>query len=207
MSIKRRFDGTPLPPGGYGSWLVYLVELVEKHRYERPMPYPTDLSRDEIREALKAELDDLILAAGLGEGRAMLDDLYLPELNPDFTGVRRIFASPVEKLGRPTEYAIKRFVDLLSGRYDVAHVIVFGSRARGTHRKDSDLDLAVLLRGDPERFLDVKEIMADVAFDAMLQSQILISPLPIWMSEWEHPQDYSNPELLRAIAEEGIWLI
>ena len=79
MSIKRKFDGTPLPPDGYDSWLVYLVELVEKHRYERPMPYPTDLSREEIRETLKAELEDLILAAGLGEGRAMLDDLYLPD--------------------------------------------------------------------------------------------------------------------------------
>ena len=82
MSIKRRFDGTPIPPDGFDSWLVYMVELVEKHRSERPMPYPVDLSRDEIREALKNELDDLILAAGLGEGRAMLDDLYLPDEQP-----------------------------------------------------------------------------------------------------------------------------
>ena len=82
MWEKRKFDGTPLPPEGYGSWLVYLVELVEKHRYERRMPFPTCLSRDEIREALKNELDDLILQAGLGEGRAMLDDLYLPDEKP-----------------------------------------------------------------------------------------------------------------------------
>ena len=113
----------------------------------------------------------------------------------------------MEKLDTAAEHAVRRFLDLLSDRYDVAHVIVFGSRARGTHRKDSDLDLAVLLRGDPQRFLDVKQIMADVAFDAMLESQILISPLPIWMCEWDHPEGYSNPDLLRRIAAEGIWLI
>ncbi len=82
MWNKRKAGGTPLPPDGFDSWLVYLVELVEKHRYERPMPFPPSLSREEIREALKAELDELILVAGLGEGRALLGDLYLPDEQP-----------------------------------------------------------------------------------------------------------------------------
>ncbi len=82
MSIKRKLDGTPLPPDGYGSWLVYLTDLVAKHRYERPMPFPPGLTREEIREALKAEFDELLLVAGLGEGRALLDDLYLLDEQP-----------------------------------------------------------------------------------------------------------------------------
>lgn len=82
MWEKRKLDSTPLPPDGFYSWLVYLVELVEKHRYERPMPFPPGLSREEIRETLKAEFDELILVAGLGEGRALLDVLYLPDEQP-----------------------------------------------------------------------------------------------------------------------------
>lgn len=82
MRKKRKSDGTPFPPDGFDSWLGYLVYVVEKHRYERPMPFPPGLSREEIREALKAEFDELILVAGLGGGRALLDDLYLPDEQP-----------------------------------------------------------------------------------------------------------------------------
>jgi hypothetical protein len=34
----------------------------------------------------------------------------------------------------------------------------------------------------------------------------LISPLPIWLDEWEHPETYSNPALLRSIVRDGVWL-
>ncbi len=40
----------------------------------------------------------------------------------------------MEKLDKPTEPAVRRSLDLLADRYDVAGVVVFGSRARGTHR-------------------------------------------------------------------------
>jgi hypothetical protein len=79
MWEKRKLDGSPLPPEGFGSWLVYLVELVEKHRYERPMPFPPGLTRDEIRAAITAEFAELLLVAGLGEGRACVEGLYTPE--------------------------------------------------------------------------------------------------------------------------------
>lgn len=48
--------------------------------------------------------------------------------------------------------------------------------------------------------------MADVAFDVLLETGIHISPLPIWQDEWEHPDTYSNPALLRYIDREGIRL-
>lgn len=113
----------------------------------------------------------------------------------------------MRSLDAATEHAVRRFLDLLQGRYDVAEAIVFGSRARGTQRPDSDLDVAVPLRGEPLRFVDTKLAMADLAFDLMLETGLLISPMPVWVCEWERPEDYSNPELLRAIAQEGIRLI
>lgn len=105
-----------------------------------------------------------------------------------------------------TDSAVRRFLDLLADRYDVAELIVFGSRARGTHRPDSDLDVAVLLRGEPQRFVDTKLAMADLAYDLLLETGLLISPLPVWLVEWERPEDCSNPDLLRTIDKEGVRL-
>lgn len=109
-------------------------------------------------------------------------------------------------LDHDTEQAARRFLSLIAGRYEMAGAIVYGSRARGTHRPDSDVDVAVLLRGEHQRFMAAKLDMADVAFDVLLETGVLISPLPIWLDEWEHPDTYSNPALLRNIDREGIRL-
>ena len=106
-----------------------------------------------------------------------------------------------------TEHAVRRFVARLAGHYDMVQVILFGSRARRTHQPDSDADVAVLLRGPHARLLPVKLAMADLAFDAMLETGIRVQPLPIWEDEWAHPENYSNPALLRNIAREGVRLI
>ena len=105
-----------------------------------------------------------------------------------------------------TEEAARRFLGLIAGRYDTAGAIVFGSRARGTHRHDSDVDVAVLLSGEHQRFLTTKLAMTDVAFDVLLETGINISPLPVWLDEWEHPENDSNPALLQNIAREGVRL-
>jgi predicted nucleotidyltransferase len=88
----------------------------------------------------------------------------------------------------------------------VLGVILFGSRARRTHRPDSDADVAVVLRGRPGKFVATKLAMADLAYDVLLDTGIRIQPLPIWEKEWGHPETYSNPRLLRNIEREGIRL-
>jgi len=110
------------------------------------------------------------------------------------------------KLDEATERATKLFMQRITRQYDTAGGILFGSRARQTHRADSDVDVAVLLRGDHQRFLPTKLAMADVAFDVLLETGINISPLPVWLDEWEHPETYSNPNLLKNIANEGVRL-
>lgn len=107
---------------------------------------------------------------------------------------------------RNTEEAVKRFLSLIASRYDIAGAIVYGSRARGTHRPDSDVDVAVLLKGEHQRVLTTTLAMADAAFDVLLETGINISPLPVWLDEWEHPENYSNPTLLQNIAREGVRL-
>ena len=105
-----------------------------------------------------------------------------------------------------TESAVRRFLTLLTGRYDMAGAIVYGSRARGTHQPDSDADVAVLLNGETQRALPTTLAMADVAFDVLLETGINISPLPVWIGQWENPERFSNPALLHNIAQEGIRL-
>ena len=109
--------------------------------------------------------------------------------------------NPIDK---NTEHAVRRFLGLIAPAYHPAGAILFGSRARGTHRPDSDADVAVLLDGPHQRFLPTKLAMADVAFDVLLETGINISPLPVWLDEWNHPENYADPALLRNIAHDGI---
>lgn len=103
-----------------------------------------------------------------------------------------------------TAIATRAFIEKVASRYDLAGAILFGSRARKSHRSDSDADVAVLLRGRPGKFVATKLAMADLAYDVLLQTGIRIQPLPIWEDEWEHPDAYSNPRLLRNIDRDGI---
>ena len=104
------------------------------------------------------------------------------------------------------EKAIRRFLSLLEGEFPVEGAYLFGSRARGSHSPDSDADVAVILGGEPRRFLPVKLAMVDVAYDVLLDTGVDISPLPVWRCEWNDPDGYPSPALLRNIAGEGIRL-
>ncbi len=105
-----------------------------------------------------------------------------------------------------TANAARAFIAKVSKQYDLAGAILFGSRARRNHRPDSDADIAVLLHGQRGRFLDTKLAMADIAYDVLLETGVLIQPLPVWEDEWQHPETYTNPALLHNISRDGVRL-
>lgn len=105
-----------------------------------------------------------------------------------------------------TAHALDLFLEQVRAVFDVEGAYLFGSRARQDHRPDSDADVAILLRGQHQRFLHTKLAMADIAYDVLLETGIDISPLPVWLDEWEHPETWSNPRLLENIAREGVRL-
>jgi hypothetical protein len=75
---------------------------------------------------------------------------------------------------------------------------LFGSRARGTHRPDSDVDVAVVLRGPRGAFLSTKLDMVDIAFDVLMETGIYIQAMPIWecqCANWSlpHPSHALSP--------------
>lgn len=110
----------------------------------------------------------------------------------------------MHQIAPDTEVAIKRFLSLIETRYDLECAILYGSQARGTHNKNSDTDLAIILRGKQQAFLKTLLAMSDVAFEVLIETGINISPLPLWLDEWEHPEEYTNPALLQNIARDGI---
>lgn len=56
-------------------------------------------------------------------------------------------------------------------------VVLYGSRARGDHRPDSDYDIAVFLK-DPGDFADESAHLADVSTDILLDTGAVISATP-----------------------------
>ncbi len=48
--------------------------------------------------------------------------------------------------------------------------------------------------------------MADIAFDVMLETGVLVEAIPLWEEEWEHPERFSNPALIENIRREGVRL-
>lgn len=102
--------------------------------------------------------------------------------------------------------AIRQFLSLIRPHYDVAGAILYGSYARGTQHTDSDVDVAVLLKGPRGNAYQAARNMVRQAYTVLLDTGVDISPLPIWVEEWEHPEITSNPALLRNIAEEGLRL-
>ena len=100
--------------------------------------------------------------------------------------------------------AVRVFLAQLPSEYRPITAIVFGSRARRTHRPDSDLDLALILRGPRASFLKTKLALSDRAYDVLLETGVLIQPLPIWEDDWNHPERSASPALLRNIGREGV---
>ncbi len=105
-----------------------------------------------------------------------------------------------------TRQALRAFVAKLAGQYEIKSVILFGSRARGDYRPDSDADVMLLLSGKPGKMLPVKMALAGIAYDILLETGIRIQALPVWEEQWAHPETFSNPYLLQAIQEQGILL-
>jgi len=103
-----------------------------------------------------------------------------------------------------TARAAGAFLERVAGHYAVSRAILFGSRARDTHRPESDADIAVILPGEHSKRIPVALDMAGMAFDVLLETGVLIEALPLWEDEMQHPELFSNPALIENIRREGI---
>ena len=79
-----------------------------------------------------------------------------------------------------------------------AEVILFGSRARGDFRQDSDWDFLVLLNLPLTKVL--KELILDKLYDLELQTDAVISTIIHTKAEWE---DRSVTPIYQIIKKKG----
>jgi antitoxin ChpS len=105
-----------------------------------------------------------------------------------------------------TERVARSFLAEVKRQYDVAGAYVFGSQARGDAQPDSDTDVAIILHGLPGRRLNEAMNMADIAYELIPETGIRVEALPLWESEWEHPETFNNPSLIENIRREGVKL-
>ncbi|CCD28834.1 Putative DNA polymerase, beta domain protein region [Candidatus Glomeribacter gigasporarum BEG34] len=110
------------------------------------------------------------------------------------------------QLDPETERAARVFLERIKSRFNVAGAILFGSRARRTHRLDSDADIAVIIREPHGKRSAAAIDMAGVAFDVLLETDVLVEALPLWEEELIHPEYFSHPDLIENIRREGIRL-
>ncbi len=104
-----------------------------------------------------------------------------------------------------TLHAAELFTHRIKDNYQGSTTILFGSRARRSHHAESDADIAVLLPGKKSAsFIDTKLAMADIAYEVLLDTGILVQALPLWEDDWQHPEHFSNPALIQNIKREGI---
>ena|SRR2546425_13162308 len=87
-------------------------------------------------------------------------------------------------------------------RPDIRHLIVFGSRARGNARPDSDYDILVVL---PRRSREIEDALYDAVMDTLLDSGRLVSLKIFAKSEFDRLMKLSTP-FMQQIREEGVAL-
>ena len=165
------------------------------------MGRPPKLTPHQKREALKA----------LADGTASQADLAR-RFNLSSSTISRLvepFALPLPvrpALDAETERAAQVFMQRIEGKYSPIEGLVYGSRARGDHKPDSDADLAVILKGERGDRYKVSGDMAGIAFDVMMETGVLVSALPLWEEEFRQPERFSNPALIANIKREGLRL-
>jgi predicted nucleotidyltransferase len=74
---------------------------------------------------------------------------------------------------------------------EIVMLVLFGSHARGEAHAASDVDIAVVLKDIPDRSA-ARNKLADIAYEAIVETYIDVQALPVSLEEWEHPEHYRN---------------
>ena len=92
---------------------------------------------------------------------------------------------------------------------EISRVLLYGSRARGDHRIDSDVDIAVVLAGgnpDAGTRHNLGMQLAEVSSRTMLDAShsVDVSAIIIWEAELLEPDRQRNPSLYHNVLADGI---
>ena len=100
---------------------------------------------------------------------------------------------------------MRTFLARLPADLRLEYAILYGSRARGEDRPDSDADLALIL-AEGEGDWQLVGNLSELAYDVFLERGILVQPVPISLRHWLNPEHFPRPGFLRNVARDGIVL-
>ena len=102
----------------------------------------------------------------------------------------------------PTEKAIlERFKASIARRFEVHKMILFGSRARGDADPESDLDVVVILEGEPDS--GAKDYVSHCAWEAGYDQGIVVVPVVFGRKAWEEGPERRSL-FVQAVETEGV---
>ena len=93
--------------------------------------------------------------------------------------------------------SVEEYIKEISKYYDIQEVYLFGSYAKGTNTKDSDIDLAIVINNDKNNFDLMTELM-----NLTKNIDLRIEPHPIKVKDFEE----GNP-FVQEIIDTGIKII
>jgi predicted nucleotidyltransferase len=111
-----------------------------------------------------------------------LDEILRPPTDEEVAAALRSFAERVR-----LDYGAR-----LKGLY------LFGSRARGDHREESDADVAVILADGDWRFWDEKMRLVDLGHDMLVDFGAYIQAWPFPASAWNSPAGSRHQRLIES---------
>lgn len=100
--------------------------------------------------------------------------------------------------------AVAEFVEALRQRCGpmIDKIILFGSKVRGNDKKDSDIDILVVLNS---LSWEIKKTISELAAQKNIKYNVLISTIRYDTDTWDDPVIKLSP-FGRAVREEGILL-
>jgi predicted nucleotidyltransferase len=112
----------------------------------------------------------------------------------------------VSKIDPQTRRALAAFEGFMRKRYGVrfSGLVLFGSRARGDHRPDSDADVAVFIDTSDDPIHEQMDIAED-AYRVFLDTGILVQPW-VFTGQPGIPETSVAAGLRRVVEEEGVLL-
>lgn len=133
------------------------------------------------------------------DGRVVFHAIQLPAYGVGFKIPTMKFLDP------ETESAVRDFLTRIPADIRLDQAILFGSRARGEHRPDSDADVALILQERGDDGITLMKL-AELAYYAYLDTGIMVQPVTIAIEDWLNPAGYPRPAFLKTVAREGIIL-